>query len=303
MTFSVLICTYNRPGLLAGALAALIDGTREKPDEVVVVNGGGPDADRVVESFMDRPGVRVRLVKVVNKNLAANRNAGLPHCTGEVVGMTDDDGEVFPDWVALMKLVHRAHPEAGAVGGKVVGADSDSLVSRASDHVTFPEWPEARFVRTLPGVNISYKRDILLRLGPQDETLSRGEDVDFNWRLHRLGSKVYFTPDIKVIHHHRATLGGLLWQHYRYGRSYYWVRLKWPDLYCIYPHDFRTAKSFLKLANFLAALAYEPCRTAWRLPRWSDRILLAPVFFLTGLAWRAGMLVELARRLGGKGPG
>jgi glycosyltransferase involved in cell wall biosynthesis len=42
----------------------------------------------------------------VTKNLAASRNVGLPHYTGDIVAMTDDDAEVFPDWVAQMKRAH-----------------------------------------------------------------------------------------------------------------------------------------------------------------------------------------------------
>jgi glycosyltransferase involved in cell wall biosynthesis len=48
MKFSVLICTYNRHEMLAGCLAALIDRTQEKPDQVVVVNGGDSRGDVVV---------------------------------------------------------------------------------------------------------------------------------------------------------------------------------------------------------------------------------------------------------------
>jgi glycosyltransferase involved in cell wall biosynthesis len=49
MKFSVLICTYQRHELLDKALSALIDATDEKPDQVVVVNGGDERANWVVE--------------------------------------------------------------------------------------------------------------------------------------------------------------------------------------------------------------------------------------------------------------
>ena len=126
MNFSVLICTFNRHEMLARALAALIERTDEKPDQVVVVNGGDEQADRVVSQFAGRQGTTsVELVKTVNKNLAASRNAGLPHCTGDIIAMTDDDAEVFPDWAGQMKRLHAEHPEAGAIGGPVIGAARD----------------------------------------------------------------------------------------------------------------------------------------------------------------------------------
>ncbi len=51
MKFSVLICTYNRHELLETALASLLVESDEKPDQVVVVNGGDDRADRVVKGF------------------------------------------------------------------------------------------------------------------------------------------------------------------------------------------------------------------------------------------------------------
>jgi len=163
MTFSVLICTYNRHALLRRALEALIERSEERPDQVVVVNGGDERADRVVEAYVGRRDLEVMLIKTVNKNLAASRNIGLPRCHGAIVAMTDDDAEVFPDWVTRMKRAHQEHPEAGAIGGAVLGTNADTLAGKIADQITFPMWVAPRYVRTLPGVNIAYKQDVKMR--------------------------------------------------------------------------------------------------------------------------------------------
>ena len=292
MTASVLICTYNRHELLPLALRALLDGGEVKPDQVVVVNGGDARADAVVAAFQGRAGVEVKLVKTVNRNLAASRNIGLAHCSGDIIAMTDDDAEVFPDWLARMQQAHRAHPEAGAVGGPVLGTNTARLVGKLADLITFPVWQAPQYVRTLPGVNISYKRAVIEQLGPQDEALFRGEDVDYNWRVQQLGYKIYFDPAIKVDHHHRPTLRGLFQQHYMYGRAYYLVRRKWPDMYCIYPHRLRRPKDALKIINFVASSFYQPLLGARRLARWRDRIAALPLLVGASLAWKSGMIVQ-----------
>lgn len=301
MKFSVLICTYNRPDLLAQCLEALICRTTEKPDEIVVVNGGDERSDHVVETAKGKAlsvkgagqGIDIKLIKTVNKNLAASRNVGLPHCTGDIVAMTDDDAEVFPNWVTQLKRLHAEHPEAGVIGGAVVGANSDSFISRLADQVTFSSPAEARYVRTLPGVNVSYKRAVVDGVGPQDETLFRGEDVDYNWRVKRLGYEVYYDPSVRVLHHHRPTLRKFLNQHYMYGRAYYLVRSKWPEMYCVYPHQLRQPKAFLKAVNFVAAPFYEPLQYAWRLGRIVDRVAAYPVLLANQLAWRGGMIRQM----------
>lgn len=296
MQVSVLICTYQRHELLQKALTALIRETTEKPDEVVIVNGGDAQADEVVARFSTQEHPRVELVKTRNVNLATSRNLGLDHCTREIIAMTDDDAMVFPNWISELKRAHKAHPEAGAIGGAVFGSNTDTLVGRVADLVTFPSWPEARYVRTLPGVNISYKRHVVNEAGYQDVSLARGEDVDFNWRIQKLGYKILFDPDIKVHHYHRPTLGGLLKQFYMYGRFYYLVRKKWPEMYSLYPHGLHRPKDSLKLANFLAEAIYGPFFQARKAREWSVRLGAVPVLTLTGLAWRAGIFRQMAEK-------
>ena len=50
MSFSVLICTYNRPELLAQCLDALLNRTIEKPDQVIVVDGSDGTEESKVQS-------------------------------------------------------------------------------------------------------------------------------------------------------------------------------------------------------------------------------------------------------------
>ncbi len=132
MKLSVLICTYNRPELLVQCLDALIWRTMERPDQVVVVNGGDERTDILVGNTRQKAegnNIQIELVKTINKNLAASRNVGLAHCKGDIVAMTDDDAEVFPDWVVQMKRLHAEHPETGAVGGRLIGAHTVSYVT------------------------------------------------------------------------------------------------------------------------------------------------------------------------------
>ena len=293
IVFSVLICTYNRPDMLAIALHALIERTNEKPDQIVVVNGGDDRSDPLVRKYMDRSDIKVELVKTINKNLATSRNIGLAQCSGDIVAMTDDDAEVFPDWVTQMKKAHADHPEAGCVGGVVLGAGSEkNFLNRIADFSVLPSPRVPKYVRTLPGVNVSYKKAVLQQVGLQDETLFRSEDVDFNWRVKLLGYEIYFDPGIKVLHYHRPTINLLINQFYMYGRAYYLVRRKWPDIYCVYPHQISRVKDVLKLFYFLVSPLVEPVITALKMSAWYDRIAAVPVLFALHIAWKSGMAVQ-----------
>ena len=75
--FSVLICTYNRHELLRKCLKSLVDNTLEKPDQIVVVNGGSEEANQVVNDFKSRFSGDLKLIETVNKNLAVSRNISI----------------------------------------------------------------------------------------------------------------------------------------------------------------------------------------------------------------------------------
>lgn len=279
--------------MLQQALEALVKKTIEKPDQIVVVNGGDERADLVVRDYAILDGIDIDLVRTVNKNLATSRNVGLRFCRGDIIAMTDDDAEVYPDWIAQIKALHKAYPDVAAIGGAIVGASSDtSFVSRLADIVTFPSPAEPTYVRNAPGVNVSYKRNILQRVGCQDEALFRGEDVDFNWRISLLGGKILYHPALKVIHHHRPTFNQFLRQHYMYGRAYYLVRAKWPEMYCIYPRSWKRPKDYLKAAHCIVAILYQPVLAAARLPHWRDRILAVPALIANQIVWWAGVLYQ-----------
>jgi GT2 family glycosyltransferase len=166
------------------------------------------------------------------------------------------------------------------------------LVSRISDVVTFPNYPTARCVRTLPGVNISYKRRVVERVGLQDVALFRGEDVDYNWRVQKLGYSIYYDPAVRVRHQHRSSWRALLEQHYMYGRAYYRLRGKWREMYSVYPHQLRHPKDVLKGVNFFAAILYEPLRSATRMQRTHDKFLAFPLMLALQVVWRGGILRE-----------
>jgi GT2 family glycosyltransferase len=295
MTVSVLLCTYNRPALLARALHALA-ACNPPPDELVLVNGGDERAAEVARAWARGP-VSLRLLSTANRSLAASRNVGLPHCMGEIVALTDDDAEVLPDWVAAQRGAFERYAGVGAVGGPVLGRHSNArLLSRLSDAVTFPRWPDTRPVRTLPGVNIAYRRAVIERVGAFDEQLFRGEDVDYNWRVRQAGYEVVYDPAMRVYHEHRSTWRAFFRQHWMYGRAYWLVRRKWPAMHSVYPRGLREPRDLLKAGYFVAGAFVEPLHSLQALPSGRDRLLGYGPLLINQVVWRAGMLYQALRR-------
>jgi glycosyltransferase involved in cell wall biosynthesis len=107
--FTVVICTYNRCGTLAGALASVL--AQEADFEVVVVDDGSTDDTAAVVAGYDSP--RIRYVWRANGGLSAARNTGIREARGDFVIFLDDDDRADPTW--LSSLAGAMDASTGAV--------------------------------------------------------------------------------------------------------------------------------------------------------------------------------------------
>jgi len=289
---TVLICTYNRGNLINDTLQSLIEGQTRMSDQIVVVNGGGEyDCQSTLDHWSEKF-IGLKVVSTVNKNLSVSRNIGLDYCDGDLILQTDDDARVFPDWVERLEKAHSSYPKAGVIGGDVVDSDGKTFLSQIADAATFPHYDDMRKVRSVPGVNSSYKRKVIKDVGKYDEELFRGEDVDYNWRAIKSGWDVLYMPDIKVLHVHRPTWKGLFYQHYMYGKAHYLVRNKWPDMYSSYPLKVHSFYHLLKLIRswILAPLDDAYLKSKMIIPK--RRIISFLILWLISLNFRIGSRVQ-----------
>ena len=90
---------------------------------------------------------------------------------------TDDDARPYPNWIEKIIFYHQKYPKAGNIGGPVFDNRNVTFLSKIADVVTFPHHKKEKKVKTIPGVNSSFKRAAILEVGEYDTLLFRGEDV------------------------------------------------------------------------------------------------------------------------------
>lgn len=102
---SIVICTYERPVLLAKALGSILalDGLEGAGLDVVVVDNSDTGSARaVVEGIAQGASIPVAYVTAHPANISLARNAGCRASRGEAVAFLDDDQEVAPGWLAAV---------------------------------------------------------------------------------------------------------------------------------------------------------------------------------------------------------
>lgn len=205
---TVIVPTRNRAPSLVDTLHDLI--SQRYPEdrlEIVVVDDDSSDhTHQVVQAAQARSRFPLRYYRKARAGTAAARNYGLARSTGEIVGLTDSDCHLGPDWVR--NAVRRMAPDVGLVTGpirlfvnpkRVPGFCYHQMLEITHEHPLYP------------GANVFYRREALDRLGGFAEHFgphpsgppTLGDDTDMAWRIKRAGYCSAFADDAVV--HHEAT--------------------------------------------------------------------------------------------------
>jgi cellulose synthase/poly-beta-1,6-N-acetylglucosamine synthase-like glycosyltransferase len=228
-TFSLIIPTYQRPGLLSLCLQALtqLDYPRDHFEVIVVDDGSATPMDHVVTPFMDK--LTVTLVRQINAGPATARNTGVAHARGQLLAFTDDDCSPAPNWLHTL-AARFAETPADAIAGRTLNALPHNPYATASQllvsflfayHNADPN--QARFAttsnltlpaapfRALQGFNPVFPVP-----GGEDSELCR------RWLSH--GYRLRYAPEAVVYHTHFLNWRTFCRQHFRYGRGAFYLR-------------------------------------------------------------------------------
>jgi glycosyltransferase involved in cell wall biosynthesis len=215
---SVVVCTFNRAGLLTECLShlATLDFPVAQFEILVVDNASTDETAAVIAEYIKRfPNIVIRYVYEATPGLSHARNRGLREAAGEYVAFIDDDGLAAPEWLTEITLTFQTC-QADAVGGEV------TLLFREKP----PYWLTSRFhgwlsvfhpARSTPypvsgrpfpvGCNIAFRRQLLLDLGEFDPRLGRkgtallaGEETALFTLMLQAGKKLFIAPKASVRH-------------------------------------------------------------------------------------------------------
>ncbi|MDQ4142427.1 MAG: glycosyltransferase [Actinomycetota bacterium] len=236
-TITVAVCTRDRTDQLEQCLAALTR-LHPHPDEVLVVDNAPSDGR--TRELVTRLGLRYEVEPCPGLDFARNR--ALRRARSSVVAFIDDD--VVPDrhWFASVLGAWRQHPDAGAVTGQILPLELETdaqvaferrggfrggnqQVRYAGQHLEGnPIYPYGPGMFGA-GANMSFSRQMALRLGAFDEALDTGPplpgggDIDLMHRVVRAGFPLVYEPRAVVFHRHRRDREALLRQYDSWGRS------------------------------------------------------------------------------------
>lgn len=226
-TASVVICCYSeeRWDDIVEAVKSLGEQTVVPTEVLLVVDHNPRLLDRAVAAL---DGVRI-VPNTHRRGLSGARNTGVDLATGEIVVFLDDDAKADPEWLAEL-LASYADPDVAAVGGKAAPVWPDGRAPALLPPELY--WivgcaytgqpVELADVRNLMGCTMSFRRDVLNRVGGFAEQLGRTaslplgcEETELCIRLRQRepGARVLLAPAATV--RHRVSADRLGWRYLR----------------------------------------------------------------------------------------
>ena len=227
-TVSVIVPCYNERATILKLLDGILSQTypRERL-EVIISDGFSTDDTRaVIGAFQaQHPDLALSIVDNAAGSIPAALNRAIHAATGEIIVRLDAHSMPYPDYIE--RCVRALSTERGLNVGGVweiqPGAQTPiaEAVAAAAAHrlgagdAQYRLAPRAGEVDTVPFG--SFRRSLVDRIGPFDETLLTNEDYEFNARIRRSGGKIWLDPAIRSVYFARPTLQALARQYWRYG--------------------------------------------------------------------------------------
>ncbi|VVB89283.1 Glycosyltransferase AglI [uncultured archaeon] len=297
MMISIIVPVYNSSNTIEAGLESLKNQNFCCYEIIAVDNGSSDSSKEKIKNFKE-----VILLEEFKKGPAAARNLGIKNARGDIIAFTDSDCCVSEDWLSKIFETFNNHKEAHAIGGSVLNANPNNLISRASEIsdfglISYSKKNTPRWVRIVPTLNAAYRREVFNELGCFDDDIkyAAGEDALFNWRLVKNRKKIFFNPEIKVMHFHRSTIKSFLRKKYIYGKGYVITRIKDSTMPNAMPFTKRYLLPFFIFAIFFGGL-YNDVTSYIKFCNKNIRdIFVFPLIVLGRVAHVTGAFMEIVR--------
>jgi len=227
MKLSVIVVNYNVEYFLEQCLYSVRRAMHTIDGEVIVVDNNSIDGSN---SMVKKKFPEVTLFEnKENLGFSKANNQGIRRSSGEYVLLLNPDTVVEDDTFSKIIKFMDQHPEAGALGVKMVDGAGKFLpeskrglptpeaafykmfgISRifpkskrfSKYHLGYLKENEIHEVEILSGAFMLLRKKVLDEIGLLDETFFMyGEDIDLSYRVIKAGYKNYYYPETRIIHY------------------------------------------------------------------------------------------------------
>jgi glycosyltransferase involved in cell wall biosynthesis len=237
---SIIVPCYNEQSTIRLLLESLREQTFPRGEmEVVIADGMSTDNTRAeITAFQkDFPDLSVRVVDNTLRNIPSGVNRAIEASRGEIIVRLDAHSKPYPDYVERCVIAHEEQRGDNVGGVWEIRPGAETWIAKsiavAASHplgvgnALYRHAKRAAEVDTVPFG--SFRRALIDKIGPFDESLLTNEDYEFNARVRKSGGRIWLDPAIRSVYFARSTLVELARQYWRYGYWKYRMLRRYPE--------------------------------------------------------------------------
>ena len=195
--FSIIIPLYNKEKFIGRTIQSVL-AQNGSDYEIVIVNDCSTDRSVEVAQQYAAPNIRI-IEHAQNRGLSAARNTGIRHATADYIAFLDADDLWKPGYLSKIRSLIDAFPVARLFAthyeelypGGVTVLPATNLKNWDRDGIV-PDFFDSSLGQPIyfPG-SLCVHRSVFGQIGDFDETITYGEDVDFNIRANSVYKLAY----------------------------------------------------------------------------------------------------------------
>ena len=243
---SVIVLTCNRREELRHTLQRIQDQTLEDTELIVVDN----DSKDGTAEMVSREFPAAKLISLPDNCGCAGRNAGMRSASGEILVTLDDD-VCFSDRDTLAAVERRfARGDVEVICFRIVSPETGDIIPNNWYHPRpLTEYQHSEFETDYISEGaVAFKKSIFSKTGyyPEDFFLGQ-EGYDLALRIIDNGFKMWYSPEIEVIHNH-SLASRTAWRNPFYDtRNTIWLLIRhypWRAILLVLPYKLMTCFVF-----------------------------------------------------------
>lgn len=222
---SIVIACHNGWHYTEACLTSLRETVaRGFQGEIILVDDASSDGTARRLKQLAKADARFKIVhNRKNMGFIAACNRGAAAASGEILIFLNNDTVLLPGWLAPLVRTFRDHPDAGAVGGKLVFPDgrlqeaggivfcdgSAAHFGRGDYDIEAPSYEFVRDVDYCSAALLATPRALFRELGGFDRRYRPAyyEDADYCFQVRQRGYCVYYQPRSTIVHFEGGTSG------------------------------------------------------------------------------------------------
>jgi len=211
---SVILLSYDRPGLFGEALDSILRQSYQQL-EIIVVDNKSASSPQIAEMVGQRANIRL-IANTQNLGFTGGMNRGLREASGRYVYFTEDDVIVEENCISSLVEYMESDPATGLAAPIMYNKESHTIRSAGGEIILDAVFRKKIFgagerdtgqfdrpfhVTTVPGAAVISRLELLRRLhGFREDFFMYAEDNELCLRVLKAGMRIAVVPQAKVFH-------------------------------------------------------------------------------------------------------